>query len=243
MEISKIDCSASVQVKTLCKGFADKALDILHNKLPEKVIHLDKLYQSIGRDSIPDAVETELFSLKSLEKVNLGISENNEVFETTLKKRKLVEAEVTKVSSNLNLLNRLKVVKMEILQLIEYCKILKTWIQLLIPRIEDGNNFGVSIQEDTINEISRVEGSGFSALESIANYLVTRGKLVSKILKYPQIQDYQLSISELDEKEYIDMLFYCVDLRDIYTTLHDMIIKNIEKIKKPRSSNSNTSMY
>lgn len=27
------------------------------------------------------------------------------------------------------------------------------WITLLIPRIEDGNNFGVSIQEETLGEV------------------------------------------------------------------------------------------
>lgn len=29
----------------------------------------------------------------------------------------------------------------------------KMWITLLIPRIEDGNNFGVSIQEETLSEV------------------------------------------------------------------------------------------
>jgi hypothetical protein len=31
----------------------------------------------------------------------------------------------------------------------------KIWIQLNIPRIEDGNNFGVGVQEESINEIAR----------------------------------------------------------------------------------------
>lgn len=47
--------------------------------------------------------------------------------------------------------------KKEILDLIEMINTVKIWIQLNIPRIEDGNNFGVSIQEDTVNELSRAE--------------------------------------------------------------------------------------
>jgi proteasome activator subunit 2 (PA28 beta) len=49
------------------------------------------------------------------------------------------------------------VLKAEILQLIEFIGTVKIWIQLNIPRIEDGNNFGVSIQEETVNELSRAE--------------------------------------------------------------------------------------
>ena len=33
-----------------------------------------------------------------------------------------------------------------LLEFIEQLNIIKMWIQLNIPRIEDGNNFGVSIQ-------------------------------------------------------------------------------------------------
>ncbi len=56
------------------------------------------------------------------------------------------------------------------------------WIQLNIPRIEDGNNFGVSIQEETLNEISRVEDPGYATLENLTKYYATRGKLVSKVV-------------------------------------------------------------
>jgi len=30
--------------------------------------------------------------------------------------------------------------------MVEMCDLLKIWIQLNIPKIEDGNNFGVSVQ-------------------------------------------------------------------------------------------------
>lgn len=49
------------------------------------------------------------------------------------------------------------IIKERILELIEIIDTVKVWIQLNIPRIEDGNNFGVSIQEETVNELSRAE--------------------------------------------------------------------------------------
>ncbi len=44
-----------------------------------------------------------------------------------------------------------------VFQLVEAINTVKMWIQLNVPRIEDGNNFGVSIQEETINELGRAE--------------------------------------------------------------------------------------
>lgn len=82
-------------------------------------------------------------------------------------------------------------VKKELLELVEAITTVKIWIQLNIPRIEDGNNFGVSVQvqpllliiqkEEIINELGRAEDAGFSVLENITKYYVDRAKLVSKV--------------------------------------------------------------
>lgn len=45
------------------------------------------------------------------------------------------------------------------------------WVQLLIPRIEDGNNFGVSIQEETVAELRTVEGEAASYLDQISRLM------------------------------------------------------------------------
>ena len=51
----------------------------------------------------------------------------------------------------------------------------------MIPKIEDGNNFGVSIQEDTLAEIQTVETEAAAFFDQISRYYVTRAKLVSKV--------------------------------------------------------------
>jgi len=47
---------------------------------------------------------------------------------------------------------------------------LKMWISFLIPKIEDGNNFGVSIQEDTLSEIQSVESEAAAFFDQISRY-------------------------------------------------------------------------
>ncbi|KAG2471322.1 proteasome activator complex subunit 3-like [Polypterus senegalus] len=144
------------------------------------------------------------------------------------------------LKSNDKLVEIIEKVKPEIRTLIEKCNTVKMWVQLLIPRIEDGNNFGVSIQEETVAELRAVEGEAASYLYQISKYFITRAKLVSKIAKYPHVEDYHRTVTEIDEKEYISLKIIVSELRNQYVTLHDMILKNIEKIKRPRSSNTDT---
>lgn len=61
------------------------------------------------------------------------------------------------------------------------------WILFLIPRIEDGNNFGVSIQEDALTEVRTVETEAATYFDQVSRYYISRGKIVAKIAKYPHV--------------------------------------------------------
>lgn len=69
------------------------------------------------------------------------------------------------------------------------------------------------------------------------------GKLISKVAKYPHIDDYRRAVQELDEKEYLSLWLVVTEIRNRYCSLHDIVIKNLDKIKKPRSTNATESLY
>lgn len=50
--------------------------------------------------------------------------------------------------------------------------------------------------------------------------------------------DSYFDFQELDEKEYLSLWLVMCEIRNRYCSLHDIVIKNLEKIKKPRSSNA-----
>ncbi|XP_054169226.1 proteasome activator complex subunit 3-like isoform X2 [Oppia nitens] len=138
---------------------------------------------------------------------------------------------------NKHVVQLIELVKPLIRQLVEDANLLKMWILFLIPRIEDGNNFGVSIQEDTLGEIRTVEGEAAAYFDQMSRYFLSRAKTVAKVAKYPHV-DYRRTIQEIDEKEFLSLRLVVAELRNHYATLHDMVTKNLDKIKTPRTSNA-----
>lgn len=145
-----------------------------------------------------------------------------------------------RVDCNKHISELVSLVKPIIRSLVEDSNLLKMWISFMIPKIEDGNNFGVSIQEDTLAEIQSVETEAAAFFDQISRYFVSRAKVVSKVAKYPHIEDYRRAVAELDEKEFLSLWLVLSEVRNRYCSLHDIVIKNMEKLKKPRSSNTDS---
>jgi len=116
----------------------------------------------------------------------------------------------------------------------------KIWIQLNVPRIEDGNNFGVSIQEQTIAELERAESDAYSVMESITKFYLSHAKISTKMLKYPQVNAYQRSLYELEEEQFQNVRLCSLDVRNNYNVLYDLIHKNLEKLRFPRTSHASS---
>lgn len=126
--------------------------------------------------------------------------------------------------------------------LMEHSNMVRMWINFLIPKIEDGNNFGVAIQEDVVSEARQVESEASAYLDQISRYYLQRARIITKIAKYPHIDDYRQSIKEFDERQLINLQNAILEMRNHYASLHDIIMKNIDKIKVPRTSRAQT-MY
>ncbi|KAF7456496.1 putative subunit of proteaseome activator complex [Cryptosporidium felis] len=147
------------------------------------------------------------------------------------------------IPSNLQIKELVSYVKQEVSELIEMVSSIKLWVQLNIPQIQDGNNFGVGIQEESIQELSRVEDATFSLYESVCKYYSERGRLSSKVLKHPGVEDYIEAIRELDERYWVSLRCSIADMRNNYAWLHDLLTKNWGKLSKPRNSEGSNMVY
>ncbi|KAF7981152.1 hypothetical protein HWV62_34911 [Athelia sp. TMB] len=163
--------------------------------------------------------------------------------ELTSKKRKLNGGSVSAQSNdthsamypNLMLSNQhiVKVhadIKKECEQLADLVDKVKLWVNLTMPKIEDGDNFGVSIQEEALNELVRSQESAYNLRDGARADHLTRAKICSKLIKYPHIEDYALSLKEHDEKQLYLAKQHLVDIRNIYAVITDILHKNINKV-------------
>lgn len=237
------------QVSDYTKTFIASTEEIITQTIPDKIFYLEKLDKEDFR-SYKDISSVGVNVVISQEAIELSRNNQNHAASPNpiVKKRKLDNMEdgltsIPSVPCNKKLLKLIDLIKPEIKDLIETCEKLKTWIQLLIPKIEDGNNFGVSIQEEVLNEVHRIEGDSINYLDGISRYFITRGKIISKLAKYPYLDDYRRAIQEVDEKEYLTLLFSVNDIKSHYLLILDVVSKNYEKIKKPRSQSNLDSMY
>ena len=69
----------------------------------------------------------------------------------------------------------------------DHCSLLKAWIRLLSPKIEGGNNSGVSVQQSVLAIVIKCESRVESFENDMTDYFARRAKLVSKVTKYPHI--------------------------------------------------------
>ena len=194
---------------------AERAHQILHEVFPRKVLELDHLVSTASANSFEHSV-TFPFNADG----------------TFIQGR-----ESQPIPSNPSVMALIPTVRQELLTMIDNLGALKLYIQLQIPKVDDGNNFGVEIQEESINELARLEDIQFGYLEKIQGYYATRTRIAAKISKYVSILDYWQSLREVDEAFYTDLRLHLVEMRNSHATVHDLLVKNEEKLKHPRGEN------
>ncbi|XP_061877226.1 proteasome activator complex subunit 1 [Entelurus aequoreus] len=128
----------------------------------------------------------------------------------------------------------LREVKPQIQTLKEKLNTVSMWLQLQIPTIEDGNNFGVAVQEKVFEILTsaRTKIEGFQT--QISKYYSERGDAVAKASKTAHVGDFRELVHQLDETQYFELRLMVLDICATYAALHDIIIKNYGKIKRPR---------
>eukprot|EP01086_Lenisia_limosa_P010883 TRINITY_DN35747_c0_g1_i1.p1 TRINITY_DN35747_c0_g1~~TRINITY_DN35747_c0_g1_i1.p1 ORF type:complete len:262 (+),score=88.48 TRINITY_DN35747_c0_g1_i1:82-867(+) len=254
--------ASKAATKALAAKFEEltkEAHSIITEIIPNKILHLEKLFPTPKLTEI-----SKLLDCPDMPEIEIDWAANTEEGDRSNKKRRLengtedtsskkqrasvddpIKERITRVPVKVNkyVVDLLEKVNKEAIEMSIMYNTVKLWIQLSIPRIEDGNNFGVGIQEETIQELGRAEDAAYAVLEGQAKYHLGRAKLASKALKYPDMEDYMRALIDLDKKEVMSNHLMMVDQRNNMAIVHDMLLKNIDKIIKPRNNNAHDSMY
>uniref|UniRef100_A0A8C0JU95 Proteasome activator complex subunit 2 n=1 Tax=Canis lupus dingo TaxID=286419 RepID=A0A8C0JU95_CANLU len=216
-----------------------EAEEFLYRFLPQKIIHLNQLLQE---DSLNVA---DLTSLRA--PLDIPIPDPPPKDDETFLKRGLNALFFTVpkcgfLPGNEKVLALLALVKPEVWTLKEKCILVITWIQHLIPKIEDGNDFGVAIQEKVLERVNAVKTKVEAFQTTISKYFSERGDAVAKASKETHVMDYRALVHERDEAAYGELRAMVLDLRAFYAELYHIISSNLEKIINPKGEEK-PSMY
>lgn len=120
------------------------------------------------------------------------------------------------ICSNERVESLLQEVRPQIQTLKEKLNTVSMWMQLQIPRIEDGNNFGVAVQEKVFELLTntRTKIEGFQT--QISKYYSERGDAVAKASKQAHVGDYRQLVHELDQNLYSELRLVVLDIRNTY---------------------------
>jgi hypothetical protein len=206
----------SVAFNTYRENTNNEALSILYDIIPDRISELNKIMENLSN----------------------GSTENDS------KKRKIENSEnnMTEKSNDNDLNIMRKTAKDESKKFIFYLNILRSWITLNSPKIEDGNNFGVAIQQEILAKIDFLEDSASTFLVSEIKHLSEKGDFSKKINKHPNILEYKQAKEEFIEYSDFTLKLYVKNLYDNYNILYDLISKNLEKIKEPKGINHHHSL-
>lgn len=138
------------------------------------------------------------------------------------------------ICTNEGVENLLKNTKAELNTLKEKLNTLSLWMQLQVPKVEDGNNFGVAVQEKVFEHLTNMRTKIEAFQTALAKYSNERGDAVAKAAKNPHVGDYRALVHQLDQYLYCELRLIITEIRNIYAVLFDLITKNYVKIKKPK---------
>lgn len=70
--------------------------------------------------------------------------------------------------------------------------------------------------QDSLAEVRTLETEVAQYIDLTCKYLISRGELIKKVVKYPHVEDFRRSVQSLDEKQFVSLRFVALELRNHY---------------------------
>ncbi|TKS87430.1 Proteasome activator complex subunit 2 [Collichthys lucidus] len=238
----KISRASAGQVEIFRQGLYQEADNLFSNYIPLKIVQLDAFLMDDALNisdmsSLHAPLDIPIPDPPSPEEEEMETDKNEE---DEKKKKKAPKCGYIKGNEKITAL--LEKVKPEIVALRESINVISCWIQHLIPKIEDGNDFGVAVQEKILERIGAVKTKVETFQVNINKYFSERGDAVAKASKDTHVMDYRSLVHEKDETVYSEIKVIVMDIRGFYAELYDIISKNLEKVTNPKGEEK-PSMY
>ncbi|KAF7647970.1 hypothetical protein LDENG_00163860 [Lucifuga dentata] len=231
--VLKVSRANAVKLENFRQSLYHEAENLFCNYIPLKIVQMDALLKDdtlsiTDMDSLRAPLEIPIPDPPSPEDEEMETDNDED------EKKKKKPPKCGFIKGNEKITNLLEKLKPEIVALRETMITVSCWIQHLIPKIEDGNDFGVAIQEKILERITAVKTKVDGFQTNINKYFLERGDAVAKASKETHVMDYRSLVHEKDEAIYSEIRVIILDIRGFYAELHDVISKNVEKVTNPK---------
>ncbi|KAM6977317.1 proteasome activator complex subunit 2 [Aplochiton taeniatus] len=237
--VMKISRASAEKVDNFRQSLYHRAEKLFSDRIPIKIGQLDSL---LKEDALNIADMSSLHAPLDIPIPDPPTPEDEEMETDKNDDKKKKAPKCGFIKGNEMILKLLDRVKPEIVALRETIITVACWIQHLIPKIEDGNDFGVAIQEKILERIAAVKTKVDGFQTNINKYFLERGDAVAKASKDTHVMDYRSLVHFKDEAIYSEIRVIILDIRGFYTELYDIICKNQEKVTNPKGEEK-SSMY
>ncbi|ETO14045.1 hypothetical protein RFI_23322 [Reticulomyxa filosa] len=204
------------------KRLHDESQKIL-DQLPTKIIELDTFEKQLLETNSKIQKKCEEGQKKVLTKEKEWQSKIDKLFEEiSVDIRSMHEQIKPKVFSFMNDLDKMVL-----------------FINGHVPAIEDGNNFGVAVQESIEKLMTEASSGAYNFLREIPKYYNQRSKMERKLQNHEQLEvGFYHVLIELDRKHALSLTHKLRSLKNLYLIIFDVITKNYQKIVQPKGHTS-----
>ncbi|KAL1780740.1 proteasome activator complex subunit 1 isoform X1 [Sigmodon hispidus] len=210
MATLRLHPEAQAKVDMFRKDLCSKTENLLGSYFPRKISELDAFLKE------PALNEANLNNLKAPLDIPIPDPVKEKEKEERKKQQEKEEKDEKKKGKT-----KTKRLKPEIKDVIEQLNLVTTWLQLQILRIEDGNNFGVAVQEKVFELMTSLHTKLEGFHTQISKYFSERGDAVTKAAKQPHVGDYRQLVHELDKAEYQNIRLMVMEIRNAYVRMGD----------------------
>ncbi|XP_053558329.1 proteasome activator complex subunit 1 [Bombina bombina] len=214
--------AAKQKVDEFQKQLCQEADKLIATGFPQKMSELDVLIHS------PELNISDLSTLRAELDIPIPDPEKEAAKEAAKEKKEKDEKKKDDeddkgppcgpISSNEKITVLQKRIKREIQEAKENLHLVSLWLQLQIPQIEDGNNFGVAVQEKVFELMTNLRTKLDATQTQISKYFSERGDAVAKAAKHPHVGDFRALVQQLDESQYSELRITAREIRNFYCT-------------------------
>jgi len=110
--------------------------------------------------------------------------------------------------------------------------LLRMFVSLNLPSIDEVDDVVVETKLATARLLVKTEVAGSDALDRFLKYHTARARLVSKMLRFPEVADFSQSIRHIDEEMFTHLKVAGSDIRSQYLLVRDQILKNMQAVEE-----------